>query len=126
MFFLHTPKFNNFITGPIGHYSFILYPPIGLLGLADYPTKCHPTAKIIILGVEQHQSGFIDFHKIIAENQPAIVGLDLHWHFRSYDVIEVARKIKLAIPEVVILLGGFTPSALPTKSSQTFPFLLLR
>ena len=120
--FLHTPKFNNYYR-PIGHYSFILYPPIGLLGLADYLTKNHRTAKIIHLGVEQHQSGFIDFDKIIAENQPAIVGLDLHWHFQSYDVIEVARKIKLAHPEVAILLGGFTASLFADEILTDFPFV---
>jgi radical SAM superfamily enzyme YgiQ (UPF0313 family) len=120
--FLHTPKFNNYYK-PIGQYSFVLYPPMGLLGLADYLTKNHCTAKIIHLGVEQHQSGFIDFDKIIAENQPAIVGLDLHWHFQSYDVIEVARKIKLAHPEVAILLGGFTASLFAEETLADFPFI---
>ena len=113
--FLHTPKFHNYYK-PIGEFSFVLFPPMGLLGLADFLTKNHHTARIIHLGVEQQQSGSLDFDKIIAENQPAIVGLDLHWHFQSYDVIEVARKIKLAHPEVAILLGGFTASLLPTKS----------
>jgi radical SAM superfamily enzyme YgiQ (UPF0313 family) len=120
--FLHTPKFNNYYK-PIGHYSFVLFPPIGLLGLADYLTKNHRTAKIIHLGVEQHQSGFIDFDKIIAENQPAIIGLDLHWHFQSYDVIEVARKIKLAHPDVAILLGGFTASLFADEILKDFPFV---
>src|SRR5208337_2931905 len=106
---------------PIGQYSFVLYPPMGLLGLADYLTKNHYTAKIIHLGVEEHQSGSIDFDKIIAENQPAIVGLDLHWHFQSYDVIEVARKIKLAHPEVAILLGGFTASMFADEILKDFP-----
>jgi len=120
--FLHAPKFNNYYK-PIGFYSFVLYPPMGLLGLADYLTKNHRTAKIIHLGVEQQQSGFIDFDKIIAENQPAIVGLDLHWHFQSYDVIEVARKIKLAHPEVAILLGGFTASLFAGEILADFPFI---
>lgn len=120
--FLHTPKFNNYYK-LIGFYSFVLYPPIGLLGLADYLTKNHRTAKIIHLGVEQQQSGCIDFDKIIAENQPAIVGLDLHWHFQSYDAIEVARKIKLAHPEVAILLGGFTASLFAEEILRDFPFI---
>lgn len=54
--FLHTPKFNNYYK-PIGHYSFVLFPPIGLLGLADFLVKNNHTAKIIHLGVEQHQHG---------------------------------------------------------------------
>jgi len=119
---LHTPKFHNYYK-PIGEYSFVLYPPIGLLGLADYLTKNHRTAKFIHLGVEQHQSGFVDLDKIIAENQPVIVGLDLHWHFQSYDVIEVARKIKLTNPAVAILLGGFTASLFANEILTDFPFV---
>jgi hypothetical protein len=35
LLFLHTPKFQNYYK-PIGEFSFILFPPLGLLGLADY------------------------------------------------------------------------------------------
>jgi radical SAM superfamily enzyme YgiQ (UPF0313 family) len=120
--FLHTPKFDNYYK-PIGQFSFVLFPPIGLLGLADYLTKNKRTARIIHLGVEQQQSGQVDLERIVAENQPAIVGLDLHWHFQSYDVIEVARKIKLAHPEVAILLGGFTASLFAEEILTDFPLV---
>ena len=120
--FLHTPKFNNYCK-PIGHYSFVLFPPIGLLGLADFLVKNKHTAKIIHLGVEQHQHGPLDFDRIISEKQPLIVGLDLHWHFQSYDVIEVARKIKQARPEVRILLGGFTASLFAEEILRDHPFV---
>jgi len=96
---------------------------MGLLGLADFLTKNHLSAKIIHLGVEQQQAGSLDFGKIIAENQPAIVGLDLHWHFQSYDVIEVARTIKQLHPEVAILLGGFTASLFAEEILTDFPFI---
>jgi len=119
---LHTPKFHNYYR-PIGHYSFVLFPPMGLLGLADYLTKNHHTCKIIHLGVEQEVSGDLDFGKIIAEHSPAIVGLDLHWHFQSYDVIEVARKIKASHPNVAILLGGFTASLFAEEILKDFEFV---
>jgi len=120
--FIHVPKFNNYYK-PIGRFSFILFPPVGLLGLGDYLTRNQHTTKIIHLGVEQLQYGSIDFDKILAENQPAIVGLDLHWHFQSYDVIEVARKIKQARPEIAILLGGFTASLLAHEILKDYPFI---
>ena len=120
--FLHTPKFSNYYK-PIGHYSFVLFPPIGLLGLADFLVKNNHTAKIIHLGVEQHQHGPLDFDRIISENRPLIVGLGLHWHFQSYDVIEVARKIKQARPEVRILLGGFTASLFAEEILRDHPFV---
>jgi hypothetical protein len=85
--FLHTP-FNNYYK-PIGHYSFVLFPPIGGFSCQKQSHRQnHPSR------VEQHQHGPLDFDRIISQNQLLIVGLDLHWHFQSYDVIEVARKIK--------------------------------
>jgi hypothetical protein len=69
--FLHTPKFHNYYK-PIGRFSFILFPPIGLLGLADYLRKNGHAAKMIHLGVGQHKNGSIDIGKILAENQPKV------------------------------------------------------
>ncbi len=119
---LHVPKLRNY-SKPLGAFSFILYPPIGLLGLADYLIQNQRTAKIIHLGVEQHLANPFSIDKIISEHRPTIVGLDLHWHFQSYDVIEVARQIKQAHPEVQILLGGFTASLFADEILRNFPFI---
>jgi len=107
--FLHVPKFDNYYK-PIDRFSFILFPPIGLLGLADYLRKNNLTSRVVHLGVEHCRQGKIDLDKIIADHEPSFVGLDLHWHFQSYDVIKVARKIKQSRPSLPILLGGFTAS----------------
>jgi hypothetical protein len=115
--FLHTPKFNNYCK-PIGHYSFVLFPPIGLLGLADFLVKNNHTAKIIHLGVEQHQHGPLDFDRIISENQPLIVGLDLHWHFQSYDVIGVARRSNRRAQKLESCSAYSLPLCSPRKSSE--------
>lgn len=117
--FLHTPKFQNYYK-PIGHFSFILFPPIGLLGLADYLRRNGHAARIIHLGVEQHKYGPLDMGRIIAEEKPSIVGLDLHWHFQSYDVIEIARKIKTVSPQTAVLLGGFTASIFAEEILRDF------
>lgn len=109
LLFLHVPKFNNYYK-PFGRFSFVNLPPIGLLGLADFLRKNSYSTRIIHLGVEKHQYGEINLDKMIAEHQPAMVGLDLHWHFQAYDVIEIAQKLKRAHPEVAIVVGGFTAS----------------
>ena len=49
--FLHVPKFKNYYK-PYGNFMFILYMPIGLLGLADYIVKKGYKTIIIHLGVE--------------------------------------------------------------------------
>jgi|SRR5579875_560422 len=116
---LHVPKFNNYYK-LFGRFSFINLPPVGLLGLADFLRKNGYSAKIVHLGVEKHNHGKIDLGKIIAEDEPAIVGMDLHWHFQTFDVIETAKKIKQLCPDVTIVLGGFTASLFAEEILRTF------
>lgn len=120
--FLHAPKFKNYYK-PIGEYSFILFPPMGLLGLADYLKQNGRSTEIIHLGVERQKHGEIDLKRILAETKPDIVGLDLHWHFQSYDVIEVARRIKSIRPDVAVLLGGFTATVFAEEILQNYEFV---
>lgn len=118
--FLHVPKFRNY-SRPIGDFSFILYPPIGLLGLADYLARNGHPARIVHLGVEQRLHGSVSLERILARYRPAVIGLDLHWHFQSFDVIEVARKIKSLRPDLPIVLGGFTASLFATEILRDYP-----
>lgn len=119
LLFLHVPKFNNY-NRPFNRFSFINFPPVGLLGLADFLRKNDYSTRIIHLGVEKHKYGEIDLGKMLAEHQPAIVGLDLHWHFQAFDVIETAQKIKKQCPDVAIVLGGFTASLFADEILRTF------
>ncbi len=116
---LHVPKFNNYYK-PFGWFSFINLPPIGLLGLADFLRKNRYSTRIVHLGVEKYKYGEINLDKMIAEHQPAIVGLDLHWHFQTFDVIEIAQKLKQAHPEVAIVVGGFTASVSAEEILRAF------
>lgn len=117
--FFHVPKFRNRYK-PIGEYSFILFPPMGLLGLADYLRQNGRSTEIIHLGVERQKQGEIDLEKILAERKPDIVGLDLHWHFQAYDVIEVAKRIKAIRPGIAVLLGGFTATVFAEEILKTY------
>ena len=119
LLFFHVPKFNNY-SKPFNRFSFINLPPMGLLGLADFLRRNQYSTRIVHLGVEKHKYGEVNLAKIIGEHQPAMVGLGLHWHFQSFDVIETARKIKQDHPEVAIVLGGFTASAFAEEILRTF------
>lgn len=116
---LHVPKFNNYYK-PLGRFSFIELPPIGLLGLANFLVTHQCTTKIIHLGVERQVAGSLDLDKIIADYQPAMIGLDLHWHFQAFDVIETAKKIKQTHPEIAVVLGGFTASFFAHEILRTY------
>ncbi|HEX7895739.1 MAG TPA: cobalamin-dependent protein [Terriglobales bacterium] len=119
LLFLHTPKFNNYYK-PIGRFSFIELPPIGLLGLADLLHRRGHSTKIVHLGVERQRAGRVDIEKIIATHNPGMIGLDLHWHFQAFDVIETAKAIKKNHPEIAVLLGGFTASLFADEILGTF------
>jgi len=83
---------------------------MGLLGLADLLSRHQISTEVVHLGVEwieDHHFSILDYLK---EKNPKIVALDLHWHHQSYDVLEVARKVKEAFPSLYLLLGGFTAS----------------
>lgn len=116
---LHVPKFSNYYK-PIDRFSFINLPAMGLFGLADYLRQHNYESRIIHFGVEQYVHGTIDLDRIITEHCPAIIGLSLHWHFQSYDVIETAKTIKRTHPEVAVLLGGFTASHFAEEILRTF------
>lgn len=119
LLFVHVPKFDNYCR-PFNRFSFINLPPVGLLGLADFVRKNHHSTRIVHLGVEKYKYGEVDLDKIVGEHQPAMVGLGLHWHFQSFDVIEAARKIKQDHPGIPIVLGGFTASAFAEEILRTF------
>jgi radical SAM superfamily enzyme YgiQ (UPF0313 family) len=119
LLFLHVPKFNNYYK-PLSRFTFINLPPIGLLGLADFLRENEYSTRIIHLGVEKYKYGDINLSKIIEEEQPAIIGLGLHWHFQTFDVIEVAKKIKEANPQVAVVLGGFTASIFAEEILREF------
>jgi radical SAM superfamily enzyme YgiQ (UPF0313 family) len=117
--FLHVPKFRNYYK-PIGEYSFILFPSVGLFGIADYLRQNGRNTEIIHLGVERLRYGEINLERILAERNPDIVGLSLHWHFQAYDVIEVAKKIKQVRPDIAVVLGGFTATTFAEEILKTY------
>lgn len=119
LLFLHVPKFNNYYK-PIGRFSFIELPPIGLLGLADLVHRSGYSTKVVHLGVERQRAGRVDVEQIIATHNPAMIGLDLHWHFQAFDVIETAKAIKKNHPEIAVLLGGFTASLFAEEILRSF------
>lgn len=72
--FLHVPKFRNYYK-PLGRFSFIHLPPVGLLGLADYLRVNHCSTRVIHLGVEHYKYGGIDLPGILASTSPLSSGL---------------------------------------------------
>jgi radical SAM superfamily enzyme YgiQ (UPF0313 family) len=107
--FIHVPKLKNYYR-PIDNFIWINFLPMGLLGLADLLHRQGISTQIVHLGVEWIENPKFSILSYIKETSPRMVALDLHWHHQSFDVLEVAKQIKDAFPQIYILLGGFTAS----------------
>jgi radical SAM superfamily enzyme YgiQ (UPF0313 family) len=117
--FLHVPKLVNYYR-PIGHFIWINFLPMGLLGLADLLQRHAISSQIVHMGVEwieDHDFSILDY---IREKNPRIVALDLHWHHQSFDVMEIVKKVKATFPSTYILLGGFTASFFHEEIMRNF------
>lgn len=117
--FLHVPKLQNYYR-PIGSFIWINFLPMGLLGLADLLHRNHISTEIVHLGVEWIEDPDFSILDYLKKKSPKIVAFDLHWHHQSYDVLEVAKKIKQAFPSIYILLGGFTASLFHEEILRNF------
>jgi hypothetical protein len=118
--FVHCPKFNNYYR-PIGEYIFVNYMPMGLLALADLLVREGYETEVVHLGVEWMEDQAFSLGAYIAQVKPRIVALSLFWHPQSYEVLEWARRIKEAFPEVFLLLGGLTASFYHREIMEQFP-----
>ena len=120
--FVHVPKFKNYYR-PIGEYTFINYLPMGVLALADLLARGGYETEVLHLGVEWIEDKGFSLIDYIAQKRPRVVALSLHWHPQSYEVLEQARMIKEAFPEISIILGGLTASFFHREIMERFPWV---
>jgi radical SAM superfamily enzyme YgiQ (UPF0313 family) len=120
--FVHVPKFKNYYR-PIGEYTFINYMPMGVLALADLLTSEGYETEVLHLGVEWIEDKGFSLIDYIRRRKPRIVAFSLHWHPQSYEVLEQARQVKEAFPEVFVLLGGLTASFYHREIMERFPWV---
>jgi radical SAM superfamily enzyme YgiQ (UPF0313 family) len=120
--FVHVPKRSSYYK-PLDEFMFINYIPMGVFGLCDLVNKAGIPSRIKHLGLELILDETFSIVNFLRHSGVKLVAMSLHWHYQAYDVIEVARKIKDAIPEMVIVLGGFTASIFPREILDSFPFV---
>jgi radical SAM superfamily enzyme YgiQ (UPF0313 family) len=107
--FVHTPKFSNEYL-PLGEFMNITYMPMGLFALAELARREGYGSEIIHLGVEWMHDPDYNVVDEIRERGIKIIGMSLHWHYQTYDVLRVAAAIKESVPDAFIFLGGITAS----------------
>ncbi len=105
--FVHVPKAANHYL-PLGDFFNITYMPMGLPALSDWSNRAGFRTEIVHLGVEWIRDAAFDLIRSLDGMRIGAFGLPLYWHYQTYDVIEVARRLKAAHPEALVFLGGLT------------------
>lgn len=120
--FVHTPNLSNFYL-PLGQFINNNYIPMGLLALADLVSQNGYKTEIIHMGVENLIDSNFSLVKYVIDNQIKVVGLSLFWFHQSYDVIDLAEKIKKGSPNTFVFLGGLTASYYADEILTNFKFV---
>jgi len=121
--FLHVPKFSNFYK-PLDEFMNITYIPMGIFALADLLTREKLSVQIVHAGIEwinDRDFSIVDY--IRRRKNIKMVFMPLFWHYQSFDVIDVARKIKAELPHLYVIIGGFTASYFADQIVSDFPFV---
>lgn len=121
--FLHVPKFSNYYK-PLDEFMNITYAPMGVFALADLLAREGRKVRILHAGLEWIlDRNFSILEYIGAHRGIKVVFMPLFWHYQSYDVISVARKIKDRFPGIRVYLGGFTASYFAEEIVREFDFV---
>lgn len=120
--FVHVPKRSNYYK-PLDEFMLINYFPVGILMMADLLEKEGYKSHVIHVGLEFILDKTFSILDWIAQKEIKIIGLPIHWHYQSYDVMNVAKDIKERFPHIHITLGGFTASRFAEEIIEEFPYI---
>lgn len=119
---LHVPTIVEYKPG-LKWSSFANYIAMGLFSLCHQLESKKINTEIVHLGMEKLLDQSFSISNYIKDSGVKFVGMSLHWHFQTYDTIEVARAIKKHNPDVYIVLGGYTASCFADEILEECPFI---
>lgn len=119
---LHVPTIAKFVS-KFEWDSFVNHIAMGLFSLCNELDSGGFDTEIIHLGLEKYLDPHFSISQYVRQSGARFIGMSLHWHFQSYDTIEVARAIKKANPDTFIVLGGYTASCYAEEILREYPFI---
>jgi len=78
------------------------------------------STQVLHLGLEWIEDRNFSVLDHIRGRTPQMVAFDLHWHPQSFDVMEMAKKVKAVFPSTFIVLGGYTASFFHEEIMRNF------
>lgn len=118
---IHVPQVREH--GQNGFKLFINYIAIGVFSMCTELYKHKFKPEILHIGIEKSYDPKFDIAKYVKKNKIKMVGISLHWHYQTYDVLTVAKAIKEQNPETFIFLGGIMTSAFAKDIMKNFPYI---
>ena len=106
---VHVPKRACFYP-LVGSYRTIEMVPMGLFAVASAAQQRGHQVRMIQLGVEQDVAPGVTLARLVRDSEASTVGLSLHWHQQTADVLAEVAALRRDLPGVRIVLGGFTAS----------------
>lgn len=122
LLFVHVPKRSNYYK-PLDEFMLINYFPVGILMLADLLVNKGYNSHVIHVGLEFILNPNFSIIEWIGKRDIKVIGLPIHWHYQSYDVMVIAKEIKEKYPDIHIMLGGFTASRFAEEIIEEFPYI---
>lgn len=119
---LHIPKFSSTYL-PLGEFLNITYMPMGLPALANRLNREGFETEILHLGVEWIRDPAWSAVDEAAASDAPMIGADLYWHYQTFDVLDVAERIKARRPDVFFFLGGTTAGYFAVDILKRYPFI---
>ncbi len=119
---LHIPKFSS-VYLPLGEFLNITYMPMGLPALANQLQRNGYQAEIVHFGVEWIRDPEAELVEDAAMTDAPMIGAALYWHYQTFDVLDVTRRIREQRPDVFIFLGGITAGYFGTSLLDAYPHI---
>jgi len=113
--FLHIPKSAS--------KPEIMFIPLGTIALANLLEQKGHNSRIVNVYVEKKLDKSFDVVEYVKKGSYKTICIPLHWHFQAYDVLETAKRIKQAVPDSRIVLGGFTATFFAEEILKEYGFV---
>ncbi len=104
-----------------GWISRIDFLSMGTLSIAEEMDQAGLSVRVLHFGVEKRINPEFSLVQYVRQHRPRFLAFAMHWHPQTYDVLEAARAIKAAVPEVFVVIGGLTASRFAADVLKQYP-----
>jgi len=119
---VHVPKMLEW--SPLfGWMSRIDLLSMGTLSIAEELHRAGLGVRVVHVGVEKQRDPRWSLVEHVRRSGARIAAFALHWHPQTWDMLEAARQLREALPDVRIVLGGLTATHFASEILARYPWV---